>query len=365
MVETIHIVEPTLESQSGHCHSFVSSLFKADPARTFRLWVDRHAKLRVPGNVTVVPYFFRTFRRIQAFFLYRRLLREPGILFISTAGRIDFMLLDWASRGINQDRKAFLFVHWFRPTTSKKRILTKIASRHSELTILVPTDTLLNLFNSYGFKNTILTPYPITPPNSEDSQNTKTFSHLLFAGAARTDKGFGYIVDLVERMSLEQRTVPLVIQTSPGHYGKYDEQIREDFKRLQQADYPALRTCPDVLDSRSYDELFHGAICLQLYSQQDFADRISGVTLDALSAGCPVITLSGTWIARVVSEFNAGIVLDSPAPEQVISAITALLGQFETYQNNAVKAGRELQLRHNAGHLLDELTVKNRFAGSQ
>lgn len=364
MVKTIHIVEPTLESQSGHCHSFVSSIFKADPARTFRLWVDRHAELRVPSNVTVVPYFFRTFRRIQAFFLYRRLLREPGILFISTAGRIDFMLLDWASRGINQDQKAFLFVHWFRPTARKKKILTKIASRHSELTILVPTETLLNLFTSYGFTNTVLAPYPITPRTSAGPLPARTFSHLLFAGAARTDKGFSSVVDLVERMAVEHRTIPMVIQTSPDHYGKYDEQTREDFQRLHKADYPALRTCPQALDSRAYDELFEGAICLQLYSQQDFADRISGVTLDALSAGCPVVTLSGTWIARVVSEFNAGIVLDSPHPEQVICAIIALLGQFETYQNNAVKAGRELQLRHNAGHLLDVLTVKNRFAGS-
>jgi glycosyltransferase involved in cell wall biosynthesis len=365
MAETIHIIEPTLAGESGHCLSFVSSLFNADPNRTFRLWVDRRARLSVPGNVTIAPYFYRKFRRIQAFFLYRRLLREPGILFISTAGRTDFMLLDWASRGDIQDDKVFLFVHWFRPTEQKKRILMKIASRHSEMRILVPTETLFDLFASYGFKNTALAPYPITPRNYEGPlPPARSFSHLLFAGAARTDKGFTYIVDLVERMALDQRTIPMVIQTSPDHYGKYDEQTRADFERLQQANYPSLRTCPRVLDSGSYDELFQGAICLQLYSQQDFSDRISGVTLDALSAGCPVITLSGTWMARVVAEFNAGIVLDSPDTDQVLGAITALMGQFETYRQNAWKAGRELQLRHNAGHLIHELTTENRPAES-
>ncbi len=360
MAESIHIIEPTLESESGHCHSFVSSLFKAAPNRTFRLWVDRRATLSVPDNVSAVPHFFRAFRRIQAFFLYRRLLREPGTLFISTAGRIDFMLLDWASRGSIRHGKVFLYVHWFRPTEQKRRILTKIASRHPGLTILVPTETLVNLFTSYGFKNTILTPYPITPRNSGGPPDTRAFSHLLFAGAARMDKGFNSIVDLVERMSAEQRTIPIVIQTSPDHYGKYDDKIRGGFTRLHAATYPALRTCPQVLDSRSYNELFQGAICLQLYSQQDFADRISGVTLDALSAGSPVITLSGTWMARVVTEFNAGIVLDSPAPVQVLGAITTLLERFETYQQNALKAGRELQLRHAAGHLLHELTAQER-----
>jgi hypothetical protein len=175
------------------------------------------------------------------------------------------------------------------------------------------------------------------------------------------DKGFGSVVDLLEWMSLKQLAIPMVIQTSPDHYGKYDDRTREEFKRLQKVNYPALRTCPQVLDSQSYSELFQGAICLQLYSQQDFADRISGVTLDALSAGSPVITLPGTWMARVVAEFDAGIVVESSAPDHVYNAITVVMGQFDIYRDNALKAGRELQLRHNAGHLLHRLTAEEQL----
>ena len=199
----------------------------------------------------------------------------------------------------------------------------------------------------------------ITPRNLSEQPNNQPFSHILFAGAARTDKGFLHVIALLEHMSQKQFSIPVVIQTSPDHYGKYDDKTRDGFRRMQKMNYPALRTCPQVLDSRSYRELFHGAISLQLYSRQDFTDRISGVTLDALSAGSPVVTLSGTWIARVVAEFTAGIVLDSPEPDQVLGAISAILGQFDTYQQNALRAGRELQQRHNAGHLMRELTAQN------
>ena len=44
--------------------------------------------------------------------------------------------------------------------------------------------------------------------------------------------------------------------------------------------------------------MFDGAIVLQPYCREDFEDQISGVTLDAFSAGAPVIATAGTWMAR-------------------------------------------------------------------
>ena len=67
-----------------------------------------------------------------------------------------------------------------------------------------------------------------------------------------------------------------------------------------------------TLTGDAYSAMFRGAICLQPYSRQDFADRVSGVTLDAFVAGAPVVALSGTWIARMVQRFKAGEVIEEP-----------------------------------------------------
>ena len=44
----------------------------------------------------------------------------------------------------------------------------------------------------------------------------------------------------------------------------------------------------------TYAKQFDGAICIQIYDRSDFADRISGVTLDAFMAGSPIMTTAGT-----------------------------------------------------------------------
>ena len=78
----IHIVEPTLSSEAGHCHSFVESVCAArrEGDGDITLYAGSRARLpRIEGmGVRVVPYFHRRIRRPEAFLLYRKLLRGAG-----------------------------------------------------------------------------------------------------------------------------------------------------------------------------------------------------------------------------------------------------------------------------------------------
>ena len=90
MNTTIQVVEPTLESYSGHCHSLVSSFCRAAADRKITLWAGKGAeRIDFGPSVTVQPYFSRRLRLFQSLFLFRRLLREPFPLFIPTARRAD------------------------------------------------------------------------------------------------------------------------------------------------------------------------------------------------------------------------------------------------------------------------------------
>lgn len=349
----INIVEPTLMTEAGHCHSFVSALIAAGAGdRPIRLWINRKAAVAInTGRVEIHKYFYRSIRRFQSYFLYRRLLKTEGKLFISTAGRTDLLLLHWAAQGLISPDKVYLYFHWYNSSESKIRDLKKIAALQPNLVILGPTSSVVTAFKSAGFTNASIVPYPITPRKIAETSQPKAFSHLLYAGAARQDKGFGKVVDLVEYLYQTQSLIPVIIQTSSEHFGKCDAKTLADIKRLQAIPYKYLRLKTAVLSAGEYADLFAGAIVLQLYNITDFSDRISGVTLDALTGGCPVITIAGTWISGMVDKYDAGLIVDTVFPENVLGRVDELISNYKQYSLKALEAGQLLQRENNASKL--------------
>jgi glycosyltransferase involved in cell wall biosynthesis len=358
----IDVVEPTLEGESGHCRSFLMSLCGAGRGRevTFRVYGGRGASLPAAEGegCEVVPYFSRRLRRLQAFFLYRNLLEGSGRIFVSTAGRTDMVLLNLAAGREIPPGKVFLYFHWFRPSPRKLSYFRRFAVSHPGVTVLGPTETAIAPFRECGFRDVRVVPYPITPVTSVSGGPEAQFRHVLFAGAAREDKGFGRLVDLIAHLSSLRLDLPVTLQTSPDHYDRHETRVRTELERLRAIRYPSLKVCPETLDPAAYAELFRGGICLQPYRRDDFADRISGVTLDALSAGCPVIVTEGTWMARVVHQFDAGIPVKDLSPESLLSAVRMVIGQYGRYRENAAAAGRTLQEENSARYLYELLSAK-------
>jgi glycosyltransferase involved in cell wall biosynthesis len=360
MKKKVHIIEPTLSGEAGHCQSFVASLCGAgaDSPAAFTVWGGKGASLpTLPGSeVSVERHFYRKIRRVQELFLLRRLLATGERMFISTAGRVDLVLLDWAASESLAPQQVFCFFHWVRPSAKKLAYFAKIARRHPNLVIMGPTPSVVEVFRECGFKNCHVVPYPITPRVNQGSA-ADPFSHLLFAGAARADKGFSHVVELLNLLAEKGLDLPLSLQTSGKHYDKYDPETRAALEKIPAIGYPHLKTYPETLSTEAYFAGFTGAICLQPYDVSAFADRISGVTLDGMSMGAPVVTLAGTWMARVVERFQAGVVVDSADPQLLLEAILRIHNDYPRYQANARRAGLALQREHSAGHLLELITA--------
>jgi glycosyltransferase involved in cell wall biosynthesis len=352
MTERLHIVEPTLKGNAGHNHSFVASVCAAAGATPITVWCAEGAELSLPPGVDVQRVFSRRLRRWQAFWLFRRLLRGSGRIFVSTAQRTDLQLLHWAAPGTIAAGRVVLYMHWFRPSQRKREHLAALAKKQPAVTVFAPTASVADEFRAAGFADTRVVPYPITPQALRAAPGP--FRHLLYAGAARQDKGFHAVVDLVERLARSHDSLPIRVQTSADHGSAHDDATRADLQRLSRIQHAPLQ-CSDTLAPDDYRERFAGAISLQLYSQSDFADRISGVTLDSLSAGAPVITLSNTWIARVVDEFGAGIVVDTADADTVFDAVQRIHADYAAYRDRALAAGRTLQERNGAHRLVQEL----------
>jgi len=344
-------------NETGHCYSFLTSLSKASNKMPLCLWINRKAQVAFTGeNVRVKRYFYSKIRRFQCYGLYKKLLATSGKLFISTAGFTDLILLNWASRGKIPSNKAYLYFHWLNTSDKKFDYLKKIAQKQPNLVILGPTPSVIDTFQKAGFGNARIVPYPISVQNQHSKMEHNGFTALLYAGAARQDKGISEVVDLVEHMYRLGLQIPFRLQNSPDHRGKYDEITKMQIQRLEEISYPYLRLYPETLKPDEYAELFSGAICIQLYNANLFSDRISGVTLDALSAGSPIVATAGTWTARMVQRFDAGKLIDSTGPEKALSAIQEIIADYPRYSKNAYAAGQVLQQENSAEFLFNTLT---------
>ncbi len=350
----IHVVEQLLKDQRGHCYSFNLSLCRAAGGAPIRLWVARGASLPgLPPGVEVVRHFFRGLGRIQAPFLYRRLLASGQRVLVSTAERTDLIALDLASGGrpIPPDR-FFLYFHWFTDRPGKRKALERLARRQPGLTILGPTETVVGIYRGFGFPRTAVVPYPISAAPAAP-EGPVPFRRVLFAGSPRSDKGFGAFAGLVEEMARTGAGLPVAFQADLADTGRYRTDVRGDLERIRALGYPSLEVLPDPLPADQYAGTFRGGICVQPYQAMKFVDRVSGVTLDALLAGCPVVAVEGTWSARVVERFGAGRVVADTSPGALLAAVHAIEAGYAAHAEGARRGGRAMLEENDARALYD------------
>lgn len=354
-----NIVEPTLNSYTGHCFSLVEAIAQAAPAEHVRVWAGKECGKFWKSKGEIKPYFSRTLRKIQSYFLYKRLLGESGKILLSTAGTTDLVLLNWAAKGQISPEKVYLYVHWLGNKAAKAGRLAAIARRQPHLEILCTTATTTAFFKELGFRATT-----VAYPHVMDvlgSQPSSSFKHLLFAGAARLDKGFDRMTDLVEDLALSNASWPVWIQTSATHQAQHSAEVLFHIDRLKQANYSNLRLLSETLSPTDYRALFIGGISIQPYSEADFQDRVSGVTLDALTAGCPVVVTAQTWLGRVVLEHNAGVATNDLSPQGLRQAVDEIMCDYETFSRRAYQAGLILQNEHSTTAMMKVVFNKYRL----
>lgn len=345
-----NIVEPTLNSYTGHCYSLVDAIARAAPAEKIRVWAGKESQKFWKTKGEIKPYFSRSLRKLQCYFLYRRLLGEPGKILLSTAGTFDLVLLNWAAKDQIPPEKVYLYVHWLGNKSAKAELLAAIARHQPHLEILCTTATTTAFFKKLGFRATTVA-YPHTM-NAPDHQPSLPFNHLLFAGAARLDKGFDRVVDLVEDLAHSNSSCPIWIQTSAPHQAQHSAEVLFHIDRLKRANYPNLALFTETLSPADYRALFVGGISIQPYSEADFQDRVSGVTLDALTAGCPVVVTAHTWLGKVVLEHNAGVATSDLSPYGLRQAVDEILRDYETFSRRAYQAALILQNEHSTAAMM-------------
>ena len=169
-------------------------------------------------------------------------------------------------------------------------------------------------------------------------------------------------MDLIRYLAAEGATIPVSIQTSGDHYGRYDEATQAGLARLRDAHYSNLTILPDTLTRPDYVNLFRGAICLQPYDRTEYANKLSGITLDALTVGAPIVTLSRTWMAKIVGQFDAGVAVEESTSDALYRAVQLVRDKYEQYSANAAQAGLALKKQNRWASVIDMLKVEGGHA---
>lgn len=346
---SLHIVEPTLYDQTGHGYSYVLSILQANVTYNYpiQVWLDKRGKNLFQNiNCLTHKYFYRHLRRLQKFCLYFRLLRTSDTIFITTSELLDLQIIIFYSKFISIRAKIFLHFHQFKQTPKKLKALHHMVKHGHNIQILTPTQKLADVFARQGWQNCAVIPCPTFYPSRDIIEITATCHKVLYAGAARADKGFPLVVALLQYLRNANIQTVFEIQISKPNSQRYDTRTAQALELLSSLPKDNLILHSDTLEQTEYLNLFNNAICLLLYEQNSYHDKFSGVALDAFYAGCPVITIRDTWMGDVTERFDAGIALTTLTVTELHKSIEFITANYASFQSNAKKAAKELQKLH-------------------
>ncbi len=212
------------------------------------------------------------------------------------------------------------------------------AAEHRSVRLFTDSDELAAEYARLTSLPVAVVPTPYLVPDSIAAPATREAGALRlgFFGQARVEKGFPELTSAIERLSadggLDGLAFTVQCYVRPGYQG----QARHDASRALAV---AARVLPEMLDSERYfAELASCDAVLLPYAPNRYHSRTSGVFVDALATGLPVVTTAGTWMARQLERHGAGIVYAGRTGDALASAIVELRARFPELRRDAIAA---------------------------
>lgn len=179
-----------------------------------------------------------------------------------------------------------------------------------------------------------------------------TFSCL---GPARFEKGIDVMQDAIKayRAAHPDGKARFVIQ--------WNAPIHDAAGALYEPD-AALRADPHVtliehsMSSEAYDAAVASAdVMLLPYRRASYFARISGVAVEAVTAGVPVIYTRDTWCEDIVREVGAGKGVDDGDVAELCAAIAEMTVDYATYRSEARAQARKARDSHSGEAFFEKL----------
>jgi glycosyltransferase involved in cell wall biosynthesis len=203
--------------------------------------------------------------------------------------------------------------------------------------------------------------YPIDPDfaSARGARRAGEPLRIVFAGDARLEKGFQHLPGIVDALAPELAAgrARFVLQSNfPFAIPCRRRNLPLVAARERLARYPSdhVSLLGDPLDPPAYRELVTTAdIGLMPYDPVHYHARCSGVLLEMLAAGVPVVVPAGGWMARQVEATGAGRVAEhiSDFPR----LLREIIGRYDRYKAAAEKNSADVLRRRHPRRFMAEL----------
>ncbi|ODU54432.1 MAG: hypothetical protein ABS99_09340 [Acetobacteraceae bacterium SCN 69-10] len=169
-------------------------------------------------------------------------------------------------------------------------------------------------------------PIPHTPPPRRDAPAGRDARcHFVSLGNARDEKGMFEILLAIRMLAREggladcrftlqcNDAQPDVAAAIAAFAADLPENCTLLYEKLSSEQY--------------YDILWDSDVVLLPYWRSIYASRTSGVFMESLSAGRPVIATRDTWMADELRHYGAGVLCDDRDPAALCAAMRAAIGR--------------------------------------
>lgn len=223
------------------------------------------------------------------------------------------------------------------------------------------SDRLADEYEALSSMRPVVLPSPRVAPCvvSRDSdamrirQRPLQFSCL---GPARFEKGIDILQDAIKTLLHERRDAGseldaryviqwnMELSNSAGETYRVDPALRSD-ERVE------IITTP--LDIDAYAGEIRRTDCMVLpYRRASYFARISGVAVEAVTAGIPVIFTKDTWCAELVGRYGAGIGVADGDVAGLVEAIEEMASNYSVYRSLAASRAGAARDKNSAEEFL-------------
>jgi len=189
--------------------------------------------------------------------------------------------------------------------------------------------------------------------------------NIVYLGDARTEKGYQYLPYLVDNLWFSHIRTKKIRFTIQSNYNLAGGEAGIPEARMSLEQYPSEQVCllKEALSPDNYYEVLAEADIVVIPYQADrYAVRSSGVLVEALASGIPVVVPANTWMAKQVNKFRASIY---SSPMELTDAVIRLLANFETTSTAADSYKQEWREKHSPDALVNCLVNRNSLSNSQ
>jgi FkbM family methyltransferase len=250
----------------------------------------------------------------------------------------------------NKDENNEYFSDIWRPFLEEIKESKKIK-------ISLPTKKLQEDFqNAFGIKIPIA-PHPSTTFSDEQARALLRLQTpalhgqpcVLFPGGMRPEKGYPLSIkaadELVAQNIARSKLRALVTDSTPAPMVELIKSLRETSVTLDSR---------DLNDSEFKTFLESGDIIVCPYLPEAFARRTSGLVIDAMLLGRPVVVVKGTWLADLTVSHGIGVAVD-PAPSAIVDGVQQIIADYPTFISALWRARRSYFIEHSWRRLVDTI----------